>query len=196
MGYGDPFDVMGSSGFATDLNCFNKWKLGWLEPEEVSWMFIDETSKTITVNPLGHPYSPTKCGVIEIPHMELADNLTFELNRIFFEYRKPEGITDRYLEWLRDGGSMLSRFSDLPNVNIEGILVRAATWDPVYDCVSLFDAHPEEMTYKELGIRHTWNIGRFVDSFLNVGEVMELPDPINLRLEVVEHIPGNAEEDT
>ena len=192
-GYGDPFGIMGSSGFATDINCFSKWKIGWIPDEEVAFYRIDETeTKTITVNPLRPPagtVSSTKCAVIEVPHFKLADNLTFDVNRVTFEYRLPEGITDRYLQWLRDGGEMLSRFSDLPNVDIEGILVRAATWDPTTETISLFDAHPET-PYKEMGIRWENNAGRFVDAFLNLDEEMELGPPMNLRLKVVNILPN------
>jgi len=99
-GYGDPFDIMGSSGFATDLNCFNKWKLGWILDEEVGFMKHNDNEKHITVNklrPLATAVEPVKCAIIEVPHFTLADNLSFEVNRVFFEFRSADGITDKYL---------------------------------------------------------------------------------------------------
>ena len=78
---------------------------------------------------------------------------------------------------------MLQRFSDLETVDINGILVRAASSQDQQDHTQLFDAHPET-EFKEMSIRWPHNIGRFVDAFLNVGEEMILPEPINLKLNV------------
>ena len=128
--------------------------------------------------------------MIEIPHLSLSDNLTYEVNRIFFEYKTPDGISDQYLQWIRDGYE-LERFTSMETIDIDGILIRATTSSTISDGVHLFDAHPST-PYKEFGIKHEWNDGRFVDSFLNSNEVMDLPSPINLRIEVTNTLSESA----
>ena len=53
MSGGDPFDIMGSAGFSTDLNCFTKIKLGWLDQSEYVTILPDDVERTIELNPFG-----------------------------------------------------------------------------------------------------------------------------------------------
>jgi len=43
---------MGTSGFATDLNCMTKIKLGWLKESEYTLIKMDNFEKTVEINPL------------------------------------------------------------------------------------------------------------------------------------------------
>lgn len=65
--------------------------------------------------------------MVEVPGFTVAKYVKFDNNRVFFEYRHPDGVTDQYLKWLRDGSDMLKKFSDLPKINIDGILVRVGS---------------------------------------------------------------------
>lgn len=107
------------------------------------------------------------------------------MDKIYLEYRTPTGISDQYLNWLKDGSPMLKRFSYEPKVNIEGILVRAASSEKDVDTTHLFDAHPLTK-FKEMSIRWPHNTGRFVDAFVNTHEELTLPAPINLKIKVHE----------
>jgi len=79
----------------------------------------------------------------------------------------------------------------MENVDIDGILVRVASWKNGDDATNLLDAHPST-SYTFTGIRVPQNTGRFVDSFLNFGEKMSLPAPFNIDLTVLSVLPGNS----
>jgi len=123
--------------------------------------------------------------VVESNHFTIGEKIVKE-NRLFFEYRTPNGFSDQYLTWLQEGSETLQRYSHLPTVNTDGILVRVGCSMRLMDNTYLLDAHPQtELKADSTGIKHPQNVGRFVDAFLNVGEIMDLKDPIDIKLQVL-----------
>lgn len=188
----DPFDIMGSADFGNDINCFSKFKLGWLSADQVTIMTLeDQGGQTFNLEAVNKLDATIRCLIIEIPKSKLAQNAR-KVDRIFIVYRAPTDTQDSSLSYLADGGEQLEKFSDLTTVDIQGVLVRAGntnmeSWD-----THLFDAHPdtefkdttivaEDGSGKDISVKDT---GKFVDSFLNSGESMNLEDPMNLSISI------------
>jgi len=74
--YGDPFDIMGSGGFATDLNCMSKIKLGWIKESELVEMTAAVNKLDIAkINPYSLKDSKKKCLVIYTPNFDITPNV-------------------------------------------------------------------------------------------------------------------------
>lgn len=158
-GYGDPYSIMGARAFATDVDCYTKFKLGWLAADQMTVVALANTAETtVTITPLNDKAKGMKCLVLEIPNTKVATNLIHTVDRLYVEYRTPVGI-DRYLNWLKDGSSRLKRYVDYAKVDIEGVMVRVASSNKREGTVNLFDAHPDTL-FKSSSIKISYNQGR------------------------------------
>lgn len=82
----DPFDIMGLGNYATDINCYNKIRLGWIKKSETYEVAIKDVNRSVLVQPLSSTRSKKKCIIVHIPKSKLDDSDT-EYDKVFLEYR-------------------------------------------------------------------------------------------------------------
>ena len=168
--YGNPFSLMGSSGFSTHPDVMMKMHLGWLDKEQVLKV---KTSGDYTIYPLETDDGRVKGLRIPLkkPYRLTDGGLTF--SHLFVEYRTDKGF-DRYLARL-DGGHILKRYKPEGAVDRNGVLVYLDYDQPDTQSTLLLDMNPATSFNPKRGIKWPGNPGKFADAFLPVGQTYTDP---------------------
>ncbi len=138
-GYGNYFDIMGSSPpkYALHMNAFYKDFMGWLEPSEK--VTITESQTGVKLMPLqSQEQGVKKAAIYKIPAGKFSRPAPFDNNleyALYFEYRQPMGF-DKHLghEYLKS--------------NTEGLMINLTRRQgSVFVAAWLLDMSPDGIVY-------------------------------------------------
>jgi hypothetical protein len=154
---------MGEYAYSTHPDALMKSRIGWLTPQQIPDI---TTSGIYDIHPMETNDGQIKALVIPLKTPITHTQHTAQFDAFILEYRTATGF-DRYLDRLK-GSTFLSRYTTLPSIDSNGVLVTMRYSGTSTDGTVLLDMNPTTTYKADRGIKWPGNAGKFADAILPV----------------------------